>query len=197
MVISRISSASELPSASVNPSEDEERLAAGMTDALPELALLSEERLETLKSTGAQQVEERSRSASPERSHSVGKIIKTLIGLGLLVSGVSGLISNFSHGSAKPASMHTLTISIINSTAIGSPDSQATLAALAGGVPVTVSDQSGVVIGSVGDVFPGSPVAFKVPTESFYKITVGNFGTVTYSYSEVAGNNWKAPVMVS
>lgn len=81
------------------------------------------------------------------------------------------------------------------------------------GVSVTVANQTGLVIASDGDVgtvfYSGDAngnegavetigsMKISVPDEAFYKITVGNFGTITFSRSELVLDGWKAGVTIT
>lgn len=149
-----------------------------------------------------------SRQGSASRQMSRSKLAGIGIGVAIVIAVVSVLILMSGHGHNVPTSassgpsttgtttvMEHLIVNISNQAVIGGPDWSAVVTALASGVPVTVANQAGVVIGTNGDVFGSA--SFQVPDDPFYKITVGTFGTITFSRADLESNNWHADVAVS
>ncbi len=48
------------------------------------------------------------------------------------------------------------------------------------------------MIATGGPIFIDSSIRIKVPVEAFYKVTIGNFGAVTYSLAQVKAAGWTA-----
>lgn len=110
-------------------------------------------------------------------------------------------------GSGKAAGSHTLAggvfltglqsaIGSANGTACTSP---ADFSDIAAGAAVTVSDQSGTILG-LGQLDPGMVTASEeceflftipdIPSKPFYQVQVGHRGEMTYSASQLAANAW-------
>lgn len=93
---------------------------------------------------------------------------------------------------AKPPATHSLKITLANGATMGTPSWSNVLTETAGGLDVTVANGSGTVIATGGPIFIGSPIRVTVPVEAFYKVTIGNFGAVTYSLAQVKSAGWTA-----
>lgn len=94
-----------------------------------------------------------------------------------------------------PATTHELKVSLSNAATPGTPGWSVVQEA-AGGESVTVANASGTVIATGGPIFLGGSTSLTVPITSYYKVTIGTLGTVTFSLNQVKSAGWTAAVSV-
>jgi len=121
----------------------------------------------------------------------IDMIIKPKV-IPLFTIGVLILASCGSTAASAHPQDHVLKITLTNGATPGDANWQAVLTETPGGLDVTVANAAGTVIATGGPIFLGSPIRVKVPVESFYKITIGSLGTVTYSLAQVKSAGWTA-----
>ncbi len=124
-----------------------------------------------------------------------------LTGLSLALLGVSAVLAVGGCSSGGSATTHTttpaghvLTITATNGAIPGTPSYVQVDQELVGDIPVTVANQNGTTVAS-GD-YNSSALRLNVPDATFYKITLGSVGSLTFSRGELVQDGWKAAISV-